>query len=155
MRCFTSQSHLSLYDSAVCKVFQQVFFLLPACGYATRKLKFCQQLPTLMSLRELYDFLSSAEHKGIRFEESWMFQFPLTSIQWTKTVTNILQNICIYFLLLNTKEDILKIVNSQTVLVPTDFHIIFCPYNESHGNRQSLVSNILENLILCFCMYFL
>ncbi len=51
---------------------------------------------------------------------------------------------------LNTKEDILKNVGNQTVLVPIDFYcIFFCQYNGTNGNQNCFPSK--QGMILqCF-----
>ncbi len=155
MRCFTSRSHLSLYDSAVCKVFQQVFFLLPACGYATRKLKFCQQLPTLMSLRELYDFLSSAEHKGILLKKVGCFSSHWLPYSEPKLLPIFCKIYAFIFFYWTQKKIFWRLLIAKQFWFPLTSIVFFVHTMKVNGNRQSLVSNILENLILCFCMYFL
>ncbi len=49
--------------------------------------------------------------------------------------------ICVsFFLLLNTKEDILKNVDDQTVVGPIDFHSVF-PYYASQRDHQLLIGS--------------
>ncbi len=43
-----------------------------------------------------------------------------------------------YFSFTNIKEDVLKNVGNQTVLVPIDFHYIFCPYLRSQWEPKLL-----------------
>jgi len=47
-----------------------------------------------------------------------------------------------FFLLLNTKEDILKNVGNQTVMVPVDVHSIFFPFSY-YGSQTSVWLPIL------------
>ncbi len=50
-----------------------------------------------------------------------------------------------FFLLLDTKDDILNNVGNQTVSVPFDFYCIFVNAIKVNGNR--LVNKILQNIL--------
>jgi len=56
-----------------------------------------------------------------------------------------------FFLLLNTKEDIMKNVGNQTVDGPIDFHSIFCPNIQANVGRQLSggYQYSLKHLLLC------
>ncbi len=53
------------------------------------------------------------------------------------------------FVLLNTKEDILKNVGNRAVLGTIDFHSIFSLLWKSMVPQNSLVTNFLQNIFLC------
>ncbi len=60
-----------------------------------------------------------------------------------------LQTCLHFFLLWNTKEDVLKSVGKQTVLGPIDFHSIFTHTMELNGTQIHLATNILQNNLFC------
>ncbi len=53
------------------------------------------------------------------------------------------------FVLWNTKIYILKNAGNQTVSVPIEFHYILKHTVEINGNRNCLVTNILQNIFFC------
>ncbi len=60
-----------------------------------------------------------------------------------------LQTCLHFFLLWNTKEDVLKSVGKQTVLDPIDFYSIFTHTMELNGTQIHLATNILQNNLFC------
>ncbi len=53
------------------------------------------------------------------------------------------------WLLWNTKEGILKNIGNQIDLVPIDFYYMDKKFNVINGNKNSLVTNILQNIFFC------